>query len=66
MPTTTTRTCTGNHVRHADGTSECDQAATCGGELLLHEWTLDCAALGCDCGAPTRHGLESLRLPIAA
>lgn len=54
--------CTGTLVRHADESSDCDLAGTCGADLLVHDWALDCDDLGCDCGLstsgqPVRHHL---------
>jgi hypothetical protein len=36
-------------VVHADGTHECDGAAACGADELVHEWWLSCDELGCGC-----------------
>ena len=41
--------CHGTLVLHADGTVECDDDATCGGDELLHEVWLTCDELRCGC-----------------
>ena len=48
--------CHGTLVLHADGSVECDQAATCGGDELLHDLWVTCDELRCGCvGDETPH-----------
>jgi hypothetical protein len=61
----TLTTCTGILVRHADGSHDCDHAGTCGTDLLVHDWVLDCADTSCDCGHDAAADLGRL-VPIAA
>jgi hypothetical protein len=61
-------TCPGTLVLHADGTDECEHVDACGGDELLHDWTLPCVELRCGCAGEERP-LESLvpdLLPLAA
>ena len=51
--------CHGTLVLHADGTDECEHAADCACEELLHEWAISCAELGCGCAGEERP-LESV------
>lgn len=44
-----TTSCPGTLVLHEDGTRECEHGPACGGDLLLHEWTVGCDELGCRC-----------------
>lgn len=58
------RDCGETLVVHADGTHECEGAAACDGDALLHDWWVPCDELGCGCVGEER-GLE-LPLLLAA
>ena len=47
--------CHGTLVLHADGTAECDEAATCEVREDLHEWWVACVELGCGCTGDEQH-----------
>lgn len=53
-------------VLHADGTIDCDGLDRCGGDALLHDWTIACVELACGCAGDERDTVVCEELAMAA